>query len=170
MSVEMPKLHSLEIFQQFLTFLFQIKAVGLSQNHFLSCFLCSFPRKRKFQQVAPKPPWQNRSISNEKREKKSLTSTGDVLEASVVELGRALSLFPWKAQQLGGPGPGHVAVELQDQVDVAAGNLRALLTAPEGTCALAAMAPGFVTAFLGDALRPLGSVQEKLHNVSVMLF
>lgn len=88
----------------------------------------------------------------------------------MVEPGRAQSLFPWKAQLLGDPGPGHVAVASQGQVDVAAGNLRALRTAPEGTCALVAMAPGFVTAFLGDALRPLGSVQEKLHNVSVILY
>lgn len=48
-----------------------------------------------------------------------------------------------------------------------AGKLRALLPAQGGTCAVAAMAPGFVIAFLGVALGPLGSVQEKLHNVIV---
>lgn len=52
-------------------------------------------------------------------------------------------------------------------MDAAAGKLRALLTAQGGTCAVAAMAPGFVIAFLGVALGPLGSVQEKLHNVIV---
>lgn len=48
-----------------------------------------------------------------------------------------------------------------------AGKLRALLTAPWGTCAVVAMAPGFVIAFLGVVLGPLSSVQEKLHNVTV---
>lgn len=36
-----------------------------------------------------------------------------------------------------------------------AGKWRALLTAQGGTCAVAAMAPGFVIAFLGVALGPL---------------
>lgn len=48
-----------------------------------------------------------------------------------------------------------------------AGKWRALLTAQGGTCAVAAMAPGLVIAFLGVALGPLGSAQEKLHNVIV---
>lgn len=52
-------------------------------------------------------------------------------------------------------------------MDAVAGKWRALLTAQGGTCAVAAMAPGFVIAFLGVALGPLGSAQEKLHNVIV---
>ena len=48
-----------------------------------------------------------------------------------------------------------------------AGKLRALLPARGGTRAGAAMAPGFGIAFLGVALGPLGSVQEKLHHVIV---
>lgn len=61
--------------------------------------------------------------------------------------------------------PGHVA-ESQGQVDVEAQNWRVLLNAPEGNFG---MAPGFVIAFLGVALGPLGSAQEKLHNASVIL-
>lgn len=85
-----------------------------------------------------------------------------------MELWRVSSLCPQVAQRLKDLGPEHV-VELQGPVDVEAGNSRALLTAPEGTHAVVAMAPGFVIAFLGVALGPLGSVQEKLHNASVIL-
>lgn len=92
-------------------------------------------------------------------------------EASVVELvRRTLSRLRLVARHWKDLGPGHGVVELQeDQVDVAAESWRALLTAPGETRAVVAMAPGFVIAFLGVALGPLGSVQEKLHNISVIL-
>lgn len=107
-------------------------------------------------------------IQKETRDNKSLTSVAGVTEeSSVLLLVKVLPLLPLAAQLLKNPGPGHVVVELQGLVDVVAGNLRALMTAPEGTCAVV---PGFVIAFLGVALGPLGSVQEKLHNVSVILY
>lgn len=62
--------------------------------------------------------------------------------------------------------PGHGMAESQGRVDVEAENWRAFLNAPEGTLGVA---PGFVIAFLGVALGPLGSAQEKLHNASVIL-
>lgn len=111
---------------------------------------------------------KSKLIQKETRQNKGLTSVVGVTEKpSVMLLVKVLPLLPLAAQLLKGPGPGHVAVELQGPVDVAAGNSRALLTAPEGT---RAAVPGFVIAFLGVALGPLGSVQEKLHNVSVILY
>lgn len=75
-----------------------------------------------------------------------------------------LPLITWSWEDL---GPGAEAAGWWVRAGAGAARLRASLPAPRGTRAGAAMAPGFGIAFLGVALGPLGSVQEKLHNVIV---
>lgn len=75
-----------------------------------------------------------------------------------------LPLITWSWEDL---GPGAEAAGWWVRAAAGAARLRALLPAPRGTRAGAAMAPGFGIAFLGVALGPLGSAQEKLHNVIV---
>lgn len=64
-----------------------------------------------------------------------------------------LPLITWSWEDL---GPGAVAAGWWVLAGAGAARLWALLPAPRGTRAGAAMAPGFGIAFLGDALGPLG--------------
>lgn len=75
-----------------------------------------------------------------------------------------LPLITWSWEDL---GPGAEAAGWWVRAGAGAARLRASLPAPRGTRAGAATPPGFGIAFLGVALGPLGSVQEKLHNVIV---
>lgn len=112
------------------------------------------------------PLLANEALQNKRRKwQECLTLAEDVTEASGTSLARAQSSCLLEAQHLKDLRPGHGMAESQGQVDVEA-PWRAFLNAPEGTLGVA---PVFVIAFLGVALGPLGSAQEKLHNASVIL-
>lgn len=109
-----------------------------------------------------------------RRDKATLTSAAGATAASAAAQAVALAgavavallpLITWSWEDL---GPGAVAAGWWVRAGAGAARLRALLPAPRGTRAGAAMAPGFGIAFLGDALGPLGSAQEKLHHVIML--